>query len=179
MFRVHAKVFIRWVSMGMSDNMEEINGIPIPTIIATRMAVSGLKTKEAPYSLGYNDMAVMLSFGRTKELGSPIFTANQVADFLGRHMAVPEDSRMPEVDVSRYFAELKSYSLLEQVQDKFEMRDDISYSIWSDYKNLKSPHIDDFLFHGFTLMSSQWAFDQRTHGFTKEQKDEFTSKLFR
>ena len=137
-----------------------MQGIPLQLEAAIILAVEGLKREQAPTSIGYNDMAVMIAYGQS-ERGIPTVDKTMVAEFLRKHPAVPEDARMTPDVVQTYLDVLADAALLERQGEptKYRMRDDTSALIVNETDRLKSIHIDDFLFHGFRLHGS-WAIDR-------------------
>lgn len=124
-------------------------------------AVEDLKKESAPTSIGYNDMAVMIAFGQSDEDGIPTVSADMIAIYLAKHVAVPEDARMQTEAVQGYLDFLTDRALLEQQTDakKYLMKDDAGPCIVESYERLKSPKIGDLLFHGFRKYSS-WEIDK-------------------
>lgn len=133
--------------------MEEI---PIQLRASLRLAVDELKEKTAPTSIGYNDMAVMIAYGRSQEYGAPTVNADMISRFLSKHPAVPGDARMQSEMVQGYLEELASHALIDAQpeQGDYRMRDDISPYLVANMNHMKSAHIDEFLFHGFRLHSA-------------------------
>jgi hypothetical protein len=130
-----------------------MENIPIELRAVVSLSVNGLKELEAPTSIGYNDMAIMIAFGESREMGIPTVSAEMISEYLGRHPAVPDDARMQPDKVQGYLDILHEYSLIEEGNDagSYKMRSDMSSCIVRDYERLKSPDIDDLLFHGFRL----------------------------
>ena len=136
-------------------------GIQLALRAVVSISVDGLKEIKAPTSIGYNDMAVMIAFGQSAEMGIPSVNSRMISEYLKKHPAVPADARMTPEGVQPYLDELVKYALIERQQNPgdYKMRDEMSECIFTDYARFKSPHIDDFMFHGFTLHSA-WAIDK-------------------
>ena len=125
--------------------------IPIQLIAAVSSSVDGLKELKAPTSIGFNDMAIMIAFGESTEMGIPTVNAKMISEYLGKKNAVPDNARMQPDEVQKYLNVLCGYNLIEKQTNPtdYKMRDDISSCIVSCHEELKSPYIDDLLFHGF------------------------------
>ena len=137
----------------MNHKME---GIPIQLRATLIFVVDGLKEKTAPTSIGYNDMAVMIAYGQSMEEGIPTVNANMISRFLSKHPAVQSDAKMTSQMVHGYLEELADKALIEeQEKGSYRMRDDISSCLVENTEYMKSPTIDEFLFHGFRLHSSR------------------------
>ena len=91
-----------------------MQGIPRQLRVATIFNVDGLKGKQSPTSLGYNDMVVMIAFGYSDEYGTPTVSATMISEYLKKDPAVPADSRMEPSAVQSYLDELFSNRLLER-----------------------------------------------------------------
>ena len=133
-----------------------MEGIPIQLRAVLRLAVDGLKEKTAPTSIGYNDMAVMIAYGQSQEYGIPTVNADMISRFLSKHPAVPNNARMQPPVVQGYLEELADKALIDAQpeQGNYRMRDDTSSCLVADTDYMKSPTIDEFLFHGFRLHSA-------------------------
>ena len=143
-----------------------MEGIPLSLRVTVSLSVGGLKEKKAPTSLGYNDMAVMIAFGESKAYVIPTVNSQMISEFLKKHPAVPADARMEPEAVQLYLDELVHYALIEKQQNPrdYRMRDDEGACIFTDYEILKSPHIDDIMFHGFRLHSASAIDKERRKG---------------
>ena len=130
-----------------------MEGIPRELEAVLSVVVNNLKELEAPTNLGYNDMAIMIAFGRSTEMGTPTVNAEMISEYLGKNSAVPDNARMQPDEVQKYLDMLQSNKLIEsQIKPRdYKMRDDISSCIVTEYKQLKSSHVGDLLFHGFRL----------------------------
>jgi len=117
--------------------------------------VKGLGQEHAPTSLGYNDMTVMIAYGRTGLPANPSMDANMISAYLGKNPVVPTDARMDSESVQTYLEKLVHFNLIEERREgeevRYEMRDDDSEIIVAATDRLKSPHIDDLFFHGFRV----------------------------
>lgn len=135
-------------------------------LAAIRLVVGGLKSRTAPTSIGYHDMAIMIAFGQSNEYGIPTVSADMVYKYLAKHPAVPLDARMGPETIQGYLDVLTENTLLERqgAEKQYRMRDDDGACILSQYEHLKSPHIDDFLFHGFRIHSAGEIHKQRSQG---------------
>ena len=133
-----------------------MDGIPIQLRAVLRLVVDGLKEKTAPTSIGYNDMAVMIAYGASQEHGIPTVNSNMISNFLSNHPAVPNDARMQPQMVQGYLEELADRALIDAQpeQGNYRMRDDTGSCLVVDTDYMKSPTIDEFLFHGFRLHSA-------------------------
>ena len=133
-----------------------MEGIPVQQRAALRFAVDRLKEKTAPTSIGYNDMAVMIAYGHSKEYGTPTVNADMISRFLSKDPAVPSDAIMQPQMVQEYLEELASKALIDAQpkQGDYRMRDDISPCLVAGTNDMKSAHIDVLLFHGFRLHSA-------------------------
>lgn len=114
--------------------------------------VGQLRERKTPIGVGYNDMAIMLAHGQS-ELGIPIVNSAMISSFLAKHPAVPEDARMESDRVQNYLQVLEEAHLIDALENPgdYRMRGDTSEILVADTGRLKSPHIDDFLFHGFRI----------------------------
>ena len=133
-----------------------MEGIPIQLRAFLRLAVDTLKEKTAPTSIGYNDMVVMIAYGQSLEAGIPTVNAEMIFRYLAKHPAVPSDAKMQPQIVQGYLEELADKALIDKLpeQGNYIMRGDISSCLVEDTDSMKSPHIDEFLFHGFRLHSA-------------------------
>lgn len=138
--------------------------IPIEYKAALILAVETLREEPAPTSIGHNDMAVMIAYGQSLEFGIPTINTDMISRFLSKHLAVPKDARMQPKVVQGYLEKLADSRLIdeEQKQGDYRMRDDTSTYLVAYTKMLKSPHIDELLFHGFRLYSAWEIKKQKT-----------------
>lgn len=123
--------------------------------------------EQAPTSVGYNDMAVMIAYGRSLEVPNPRIDVNMISKYLGKHPAVPHDARMDSDSVQAYLDKLAYFDLIKEIGEgrevRYEMRADDSEIIVAETDRLKSPHIDDFFFHGFRVHCGWQMSPQPTH----------------
>ena len=94
-----------------------MEGIPIQLRAVLGFVVDGLKEKIAPTCIGYNDMAVMIAYGQSKECGIPTVNADMVSRFLSMHPAVPSDARIQPQVVQGYLEELASAKLMKPARN--------------------------------------------------------------
>ncbi len=132
-----------------------MDGIPPELIAAVCASVDGLKQNKASSTIGFNDMAITIAFGHS-EYGTPTVNASNISDFLNKNPAVPNDARMKPDVVQQYLNVLNDSHLIEEQKrqdskNDYIMRGDVSSIIVSSYKKLKSPEINDALFHGFRV----------------------------
>ena len=90
-----------------------MEGIPRELEAVLSVVVNNLKELEAPTNLGYNDMAIMIAFGRSTEMGTPTVNAEMISEYLGKNSAVPDNARMQPDEVQKYLDMLQSNKLIE------------------------------------------------------------------
>src|SRR3989338_6126023 len=95
--------------------MDQFEGIPGQLRIVISIAVDGLKKGTAPTSLGYNDMAIMIAYGQSREFGIPEVHADMISKFLLKHPSVPSDSRMQPDVVQGYLETLAESAIIEEL----------------------------------------------------------------
>jgi len=134
-----------------------MENIPVSQRASVIFVVNQLKGETVPTNFGYNDMAVMIAYGQSNEAGIPTVNSDMISRFLSTHPAVPADvGRIHPEMIQGYLDRLAKSHLIDEQPTKghYRMSDDISRCLVADSDSLKSPHIDEFLFHGFRLFSA-------------------------
>jgi hypothetical protein len=118
-----------------------------------RAILALLEQKTAPTSIGYNDMALMIAYGKSLEYGCHAVNPSMISGFLLRHSAVPDNIKMHPKLVRGYLEELADARLIEReiTPGDYRMSEDTSSCLVDASEYIKSSHIDDFLFHSFRV----------------------------